>query len=42
MSSFYNMWNYDYIQQQAQTNHFNQIKKSARCGKIIKRFFRQL
>ncbi len=27
MSSFYNMWNYDYIQQQAQANHFNQVKK---------------
>ena len=27
MNSFYNMWNYEYIQQQAQTHHFNQIKK---------------
>lgn len=38
MSSFYNMWNYDYIQQQAQNNHFKQIKKVQDAAKSLKDF----
>ena len=38
MNSFYNMWNYDYIQQQAQANHFNQIKKVQDAAKSLKDF----
>ena len=38
MSSFYNMWNYDYIQQQAQTHQFNQIKKVQDAAKSLKDF----
>lgn len=37
MNSFYNMWNYEYIQQQAQTHHLIR-SKSARRRKILKRF----
>ena len=36
MNSFYNMWNYDYIQQQAQANHFNQIKIVQDAAKSLK------
>lgn len=38
MNSFYNMWNYDYIQQQAQTHQFNQIKKVQDAAKSLKDF----
>lgn len=38
MNSLYNMWNYEYIQQQAQTHHFNQIKKVQDAAKSLKDF----
>ena len=38
MYAFSNMWNYEYIQQQAQTHHFNQIKKVQDAAKTIKDF----
>ena len=39
MNQFYNIWNYDYIQQQAQTNHHNaQVKQVQDTAKALSDF----